>query len=311
MAFVKTALKPGLPVQLPPPPVAAALLAVYLIWGSTYLASAVALESYPPFMLIAMRLLVSIVILLPSVKWRKTARPSPRQALNAALTGALMFGGGAGLVALAQDLGVASGLTSLAAAGVTIWATLFAAFFGHRPGALELLGLVIGISGVAILNMENGMQAQPLGALVLVIGPMLWAFGAVMSSRLSIPSGRLGIAWQMAGGLAALALISWLRGETFPSDPSPMATAALLYLGVFGTLAAFSAYMFLVRQVRPALANSYAYVNPIIAVILGAWLLAEAVSAVGILAMTVIVAGVVLVMIGKKPPRRPTTGGDK
>lgn len=300
----KTIFKPGSTIHIPIPPipplpVVAALLTIYLIWGSTYLASAIALESYPPFMLIAMRLLVSIAILLPSIKWRKAARPSTRQVFNAAVTGALMFGGGAGLVALAQDLGVASGLTSLAVAAVPVWAVLFAAFFGHRPGRLELIGLVIGIGGVAILNMENGMQAQPLGAIILIIGPMAWAFGAVMTNRLSVPSGRMGIALQMTGGLMALALISLLRGEEFPAAAAFSATAALAYLALFGTLVSFSAYMYLVRTVRPALANSYAYVNPAIALFLGVWLLSEPISAVGILAMTVIVAGVILVMIGK------------
>ena len=300
MTLVKTPFKPGLRIHLPPSlSVAIALLAIYLIWGSTYLGTAIALESYPPFMLIAFRLLVSIAILLPSLKRRPAAQLSTRQILNAAVTGGLMFGGGAGLVALAQDLGVASGLTSLAAAAVPIWAALFAFFVGHRPGALELVGLMIGIAGVALLNMENGMQAQPLGAIVLIIGPMVWAFGAVMSNYLSMPSGRIGIALQMAGGFMALALISLLRGEQFPSAPSLTATAALAYLALFGTLVAFSAYMYLVRTVRPALANSYAYVNPVIAVMLGIWFLSEPVSAVGILAMAVIVAGVILVMIGK------------
>lgn len=300
MTLAKTLFKPGLQIHLPPTlSVAIALLTIYLIWGSTYLATAIALESYPPFMLIAIRLLVSIAILLPGLKRRQSAQLSPRQILNAAVTGGLMFGGGAGLVALAQDLGVASGLTSLAAAAVPIWATLFAFFVGHRPGALELVGLMIGIGGVALLNMENGMQAQPLGAIVLIIGPMVWAFGAVMSNRLAMPSGRLGIALQMTGGFMALALISLLRGEQFPIAPSLMATAMLAYLALFGTLVAFSAYMYLVRTVRPALANSYAYVNPAIAVMLGIWFLSESVSAVGVLAMAVIVAGVILVMIGK------------
>lgn len=299
MTLVKTLFKPGLQIHFPSLSVTIALLTIYLIWGSTYLGTAIALESYPPFMLIAIRLLVSIVILLPALKRRQAVQLSPRQILNAAVTGGLMFGGGAGLVALAQDLGVASGLTSLAVAAVPIWATLFAFFVGHRPGTLELAGLMIGIAGVALLNMENGMQARPLGAIVLIIGPMVWAFGAVMSNRLAMPSGKLGIALQMAGGFMALALISLLRGEQLPSAPSLMATAALAYLALFGTLVSFSAYMYLVRTVRPALANSYAYVNPGIAVMLGIWVLSEPVSAVGVLAMAVIVAGVILVMIGK------------
>ena len=299
MARSKSLGKPTPSIPIPPLPVIAALLAVYLIWGSTYLGGAVALQSYPPFMLTAIRLLGSLVILLAALRLRRTARPTRREITHALITGALMFGGGAGLVALAQDLGVASGLASLGVAAVPIWATIFASFFGHRPQMLEGLGLLIGIAGIAILNLENGMQAQPLGAFVLLLGPMLWAFGSMLSNRLPLPAGLSGTFFQMIGGCIALLLLSALRGEQFPAAPSLLATASLVYLTVFGTLVAFSAYMYLVRTVRPALATSYAYVNPVIAVILGIALLAEPLTAVGILAMTVIVTGVVLVMFGR------------
>ena len=135
---------------------------------------------------------------------------------------------------------------------------------------------------------------------MLLIGPMMWALGSVISSRLKLPAGVAGVAFQMAGGFVALLLISWLRGEAIAAQPSALATAMLLYLALVGTLVAFSAYMYLVRRVRPALATSYAYVNPVIAVMLGAWLLSEPLTGTGALAMLVIVAGVLLVMIGKR-----------
>lgn len=299
MTAIKSLPKPFFQLRLPTIRVAVALSVTYLIWGSTYLGAAIVLESYGPFTLTAIRLAVSVVILFAVLKARKSRFPSARRMLAAALTGALMFSG-AGMVALGQDVGVGSGLTSLAVGAVPIWATLIAFFFGHRPGHVEVLGLAIGISGVAILNMESGMQALPLGALILLVGPMLWAFGTVLSSRLSLPSGFMAVFCQMIGGLAALILISFLRGERFPAAPSALSTLTLIYLAVIGTLVGFCAYMYLVRAVRPALATSYAYVNPFIAVILGAWLLAEPVSGTGILAMLVIITGVVLVMIGKR-----------
>lgn len=299
MTAIRSLPKPFFLLQFPAIRVAAALGVTYLIWGSTYLGAAIVLESYAPFMLTAIRLALSVAILFLALRARKARFPSLRLMLNAAMTGALMFAG-AGMVALGQDVGVTSGLASLAVGAVPIWATLIAFLFGQRSSRVEVLGLAIGICGVAILNMESGMQAQPLGALILLIGPMLWAFGTVLSSRLSLPTGFMAVFFQMIGGLISLTMISFMRGEQFPGNPSALSTAALIYLAVIGTLVGFSAYMYLVRTVRPALATSYAYVNPVIAVILGAWVLTEPVTGTGVLAMLAIITGVVLVMIGKR-----------
>ena len=288
----------GAAPQLPPLPVMASLGAVYLIWGSHYLATAIALESYPPFMLTAIRLLVAIVILLISLKLRRVAQPGAREAIVAVCIGAVMFAG-VGAIALGQDLGVASGLASLAVGSVPIWAILISLAFGYRPCAVEGAGLIVGIAGLAILNLQGGMTSQPLGAAVVLAGSLMWAFGTVMSSRLSLPRGIAGLKFQMTGGFLALALISLARGETIPAQPTPLSNLALLYLAVVSTLVAFSAYMYLVRNVRPSLATSYAYVNPVIAVVLGAALLAEPVTGSSLLATVVIVTGVVLVMLGK------------
>ena len=299
MAAARTILKgPHVP-HLPPLPVLIALGAVYLIWGSTYLATAIVLESYPPFLLTALRLLLSIIILLATLRLRRESPSSPRQIFNAAFTGAMMFAG-AGMVAAGQDLGVASGLASLAVGAVPLWATFFALFFGHKPGTVEGAGLCVGIIGVAILNLDKGMQSQPLGALVALSGALLWALGSVLSHRMSLPRGFNGIMFQMSGGFAALLFVSFATGEGFPANPAPLATVALFYLAVVGTLVAFSAYMYLVRTVRTSLATSYAYVNPVIAVILGAALLAESVTESTVLATAVIVTGVILVMLGKR-----------
>lgn len=300
MANSKPISKPSINMSLPPVKVMIALLAVYLIWGSTYLGGAIALRSYPPFMLVAIRLIFAIVILMTGLTLTGAQFPSKRQMLNAAFVGALMFGGGAGLVSMAQGLGVASGLASLAVAAVPIWATIFASFLGYRPTQLEMIGLVVGISGVALLNMENGLQSQPLGAFILLIGPMMWAFGSMISNRISMPKGFMGTAFQMIGGFIMLMLISTVRGEQFPTELELVPTIALIYLAFFGTLVAFSSYMYLVRTVRPALATSYAYVNPVIAVVLGITLNSEPITSLGILAMIVIVTGVVLVMMGKQ-----------
>ena len=298
MTTSKALRQPRALFQLPPLPVAVALATIYLIWGSTYLGAAFALESYPPFMMTALRLLVSVCILAGALRMRGAGLPERREISNAVFTGAAMFTG-AGMVALGQDLGVSSGLASVAVAAVVIWATLFARFFGQRPDMVEAIGVGTGIAGVVLLNLEKGMQANPAGASILVIGPMVWAFATVQSNRLRLPTGMMGVMFQMAGGLLALSLISALRGESFPSAPTASATIALAYLAVIGTMLGFSAYMYLVRNVRPAVATSYGYVNPLIAVLLGMGLRGEEITLVGLLAMAVIIAGVVLVMIGK------------
>ena len=299
MASSRILPNPRASVRPPSLPVVAALAVVYLIWGSTYLGAAFALESYPPFLMTALRLLVSVGILLAALKSRSAAFPARRQMVNAACSGALLFTG-AGMVALGQELGVSSGLASVAVAAVVIWATVFASGLGYRPGRVEIVGLAIGIAGVGLLNMEKGMSANPMGAFILVLGPMIWAFGSVISNRISLPPGMMGVTFQMIGGLVALSLISLLRGEQLPLNPSPSASLALVYLAVVGTLVGFSAYMYLIRNVRPALATSYGYVNPLIAVVLGIWLRAESITGTGVLAMIVIITGVVLVMLGKR-----------
>ena len=299
----KTLYKPAFRMNLPPLPVIGALITIYLIWGSTYLGARIAIEHYPAFLMTAIRLLFATIILIIILKIKGEAIPPRREMINAGIIGGLMFGGGAGLVAFSQQNGVASGLASLGVGAVPIWATLFASFLGHRPGRLEMAGLVIGIAGVAILNMENGMQSQPIGAIALLIGPMLWAFGSMFSNRVIMPKGLMGTVFQMIGGFFILVVMSILIGEEFPPEPSLRSTVALAYLTLFGTLVAFSAYMYLVRTVRPTLATSYAYVNPVIAVFLGIVLLAEQISPVGILAMLVIITGVALLMLGKSKER--------
>lgn len=299
MASIKTLPKSDFRLSLPPLPVIGALILVYIIWGSTYLGGAIALESYPAFMVVSSRLMIAMVILMAILKIKHVPFPPIRHMLNAVFIGGLMFGGGAGLVSFAQHNGVSSGLASLGVAAVPLWATIFASVLGYRPSRLEVVGLVVGISGVAILNLEHGMQSQPLGATALLIGPTLWAFGSMFSNRLTMPKGLMGTVFQMMGGSIVLIVMSIVSHEQFPPQPSVRSTLALLLLAIFGTLIAFSAYMYLVRTVRPTLATSYAYVNPVIAVVLGIVLLAEQISSTGILAMVVIVTGVILLMMGK------------
>ncbi|MCU0498783.1 MAG: drug/metabolite exporter YedA [Anaerolineae bacterium] len=291
--------EPSEGIGLPQPiKIGIALLMVYLIWGSTYLALRFAVEVFPPFTITGIRFLTAGLILFTWLMLRGGTLPTRKQWRNATLIGCLMLVVGTGGVAYAQQW-VASGLAATAVSTMPIWAAVFAQMWGHRASRGEWLGLVIGIGGVILLNLENGMQAHPIGALVLFIGPISWAFGSMLSRRIEIPQGLMATALEMTGGGAVLILVGMLRGEQFTEAPTALAVMSVLYLITFGSLIAFSAYMYLLKTVRPSLATSYAYVNPVVAVILGAVFAAEAITGTGIAAMIVILTGVALLTLSR------------
>lgn len=299
MASTKTFNQPPLQNKLLSQPVLIALFSVYVIWGATDLGNEFALQSYPPFMLVALRLLLATVILIGFLKLRGVPFPPMNQMLTAVVIGGLMFGGRSGFLAFARAQGLGEGITSLGIATIPLWAILFALFFGYRPSKLELLGVVIGLGGIMVLNIENDWQSDPITIVILLIAPMLWSFGSMYRTHWRMPDGFMAPAFQMMGGCIVLTVMSFLRGEQFPAEPTLQATTALLFLSVAGTLVAFTAYMYLVRTVNPGLATSYAYVNPIVAVLFEIALFGEFLSSTGLLAMVVIGVSVVLVMIGK------------
>lgn len=278
--------------------VVGSLLTIYLVWGSTYLGARIAVETIPPFMLTGIRTVVSALILLAIMILRGAALPSFTESRNAFIIGGMMFGGGAGLVAFAVQW-VASGLAALAVAAVPIWAALFSGIWGRWPGNLEWAGLAVGFLGIILLNSENSMQSNPIGAIALMIGPAIWAFASMWSKRLTLPSGLMGTVFQLFGGGGVLMVMSLVAGEHWIT-PSTRSFTAMIYLTIFGTLFGFTAYMYLVRNVRPVLATSYAYVNPIFAVFLGVVLGAETVTQTGLAAMLVILTGVGLLAFGKE-----------
>ncbi|NWF71170.1 MAG: drug/metabolite exporter YedA [Chloroflexi bacterium] len=276
-----------------------ALLAVYVIWGSTYLAIRVAVETFPPFMMTSIRYFFAGGALLLFLLLRGAPLPSRVEWRNGLLTGGLMLGVGTGGIAFAEQQGVASGLAALAVAAVPLWASLFAGLWGHWPSKREWGGVLIGLIGVAILNMEHSMQSTPIGALAAIVGPMGWALGSIWGRQLKLPGGLMTTAVQMMGGCLTLAVITVLFGERLTAMPSGPSILALVYLVTFGALVAFSAYTYLLEHVRPALATSYAYVNPLVAVFLGVLLANEQMTLYGMVAMGVILAGVALLALGK------------
>jgi drug/metabolite transporter (DMT)-like permease len=275
-----------------------ALLAVYIIWGSTYLAIRIALEGFPPFMMAGMRFLLAGGLMFVFLRLRGEPNPTRKQWGGAAIVGLLLLLGGNGMVTFAEQW-VASGLAALAVATVPIFAALFAGLWGKWPSRQEWLGLVVGLVGVALLNLEGDMRANPIGAIALFFATASWALGSVWSRYLPMPRGAMASSTEMLAGGAGLLVLTLATGEQITSVPGPRPILALLYLVILGSIVAFTAYSYLLQRVRPSLATSYAYVNPVVAVGLGVGLAGEQVTLFGLIAMPIILLGVAIVVLAR------------
>jgi drug/metabolite transporter (DMT)-like permease len=275
-----------------------ALLGVYVIWGSTYLAIHFAVQTIPPFLQAGLRFALAGSILYAILRLRGEPNPTRQEWAGSALVGVLLLAGGNGLVSVAET-SVASHLAALLIATVPIWAALFARVWGHIPTRREGVGLLLGFAGVGILNAGTSLHGNVLGMVTLLAAAASWALGSVWTPHLRLPRGLMASAAQQLCGGALLLVLSPLRGEHLHGMPGAASLWALLYLVVFGSIVAFSCYGYLLRRVRPALATSYAYANPAVAVLLGAALAGENVTASALLALVVIVAAVALVVIGR------------
>jgi drug/metabolite transporter (DMT)-like permease len=276
---------------------AAGLAIVYVVWGSTFLAIRFALEGLPPLLMSALRNGIAGLLLLAWLRWRGAAWPTPRQWRNGVLVGFVMLSVGSGVVALAEQ-SVPSGLAALVVASSPVFAIMFGAFFGAWPRRLEVSGVVVGLAGMGLLQGDVHVAASPVGFALLVLAAAAWALASVLQPRLDMPAGTLSAGVQLLGGGACLALMSALRGERWPAQVPMQSWLALAYLVFFGSIVAYTAFVYVVAHARPALATSFAYVNPVVAVALGVLLGGETVSWPIVAGMTVILAGVGLVMIG-------------
>ena len=275
------------------------LLSLYFIWGGTYLAMRIALQGFPPFILAGVRQLTAGIILFLFLRLRKHESPTHKQWLTAIVVGGLLLVVGNGGVVFAEQW-VSSGLAALALGAIPLWAAVFSGLFGRWPTRIEWFGLGLGFSGLVLLNLENGLHANPIGAIVLLIAPMSWALGSILSQHLPSPKGLMASSSQMLAGGVMLFIVGFGTGEHMTGMPGPRPLAAMAYLIIGGSLVAFSAYGYLLRHVRPALATSYAYVNPLVAVSLGVALAGEQITMIGILAMLTILSGVGLVSLGRE-----------
>ena len=279
--------------------VALALVALYLIWGSTYLAIRFALEGgFPPFLLGGIRFLVAGGVLYGVLRLRGVPAPTRPQWRNAAVMGVLLLLLGNGLVNYGEQT-VASGMTAVIVSSSALWMGVFAALRGHRPSALEWTGLGIGFVGVLWLSAGGSLAATPLGLAALLVASVAWSFGSIWSKGRDLPTPFMTAATQMLCGGVAMCLVALVLGERFDGLPTAHAIGAFWYLVVAGSLAGFSAYIWLLHHVRPALATSYAYVNPAIAVVLGALLAQERFGMRELVAMGVILVGVLAITVAK------------
>jgi drug/metabolite transporter (DMT)-like permease len=274
-----------------------ALIGVYLIWGSTYLAIRIALADFPPFLMGAIRFFLAGLLMFAVLRWRGIAAPTRRQWFNCAVTGTLLLGFGNGLVCFAEQT-VASGLAAVAVASMPLFAALCAGFYRQWPTGVEWVGLIVGFIGVVVLNFGGDLRGSPLGALALITAAATWAFGSVWSRRRDMPHPAMSTAAQMLCGSAALGFVALLTNERVVSVHLET-LAAMAYLLAFGSILGFSAYIYLLHHVRPALATSYAYVNPPVAVLVGVVFAGESVHTLDLVGMAIILAGVATITLAK------------
>ena len=274
-----------------------ALLTVYIVWGSTYFAIHLALASFPPLLLMGTRFIMAGTLLYCWKKWHGAPNPTTTEWRAAGIIGILMLGGGMGLTAVGQQY-ISSGLTAVFIACSPMILSFCTGFFGEWPNKREWLGIFIGFAGAILLAAGGEFSAQPIGIVALLGAIICWNIGSVLSQKkFTLAPGAMGFASEMLIGGVFLIILALFKGENFDSPMTVKAIAAWSYLVVAGSLLAFTAYMFLLTKVSSALASSYAYVNPLIAVTLGALFGGENLSAREILAMLIILSSVALITV--------------
>ncbi|WP_421670367.1 drug/metabolite exporter YedA [Rahnella sp. EDr1-12] len=280
-------------------PLIAALFALYFIWGSTYFVIRVGVESWPPLMMAGLRFFLAGCVMFTFLLLRGHKFPGLKQWLAAGAVGILLLSVGNGLVTVAEHMQVPSGIAAVMVATVPLFTLCFSRLWGMPNSRLEWTGVGIGLFGIVLLNTGSNLGGNPWGAALILLASISWAFGSVWSSRLPLPAGLMAGAAEMIVAGVVLLIASQINGEHLAATPSLHGFLALGYLIVFGSMIAISAYMFLLKTVRPALATSYAYVNPIVAVLLGIGFAGESLSPVEWVALGIILCAVLLVTLGK------------
>ena len=288
-----------------------ALVTVYVVWGSTYLGIRVVVEAgIPPLLGMGARFLAAAALLMGFLAARRglySLRISWRELRSAAIVGSLLLLGGNGLVAVAERT-VPSGLAALIVGAVPLWFVLLRVGGGERPRGLTWLGVIIGFVGIAAISLPRGGidGVQAWGVLVILAATLFWAIGSYYSPRLSLPSGAMvATAYEMLAGGAIMTVVGFAVGEANEFNVGAVPTegwVALSYLVVVGSILGYTAYIFALGNAPLSVVGTYAYVNPVVAVILGALILSEPVTAVVLGGGLLVVAGVALVLRGERQP---------
>jgi drug/metabolite transporter (DMT)-like permease len=317
-------MDPVRPRAAAPLAVAGSLLIVYVLWGSTYLAIRIAVQTLPPFYSASVRYLLAggIMVALLWIRGITSRIPSkrlePMRAVHwrsAAIVGGLLLLGGNGFVVQAEQH-IDSGIAAVLVAGVPIWMNLFDAIgTRRRPSPLVIGGVIAGFVGVGILVAPFGGSAavNPLGVGLVVFATISWALGSLYARRAELPrNGLLATGMEMLAGGVLLAIAGTITGELGRTHPATFSTNSLLavaYLVVFGSIVAFSAYTWLLQHAPISTVATYAYVNPIVAVLLGAFVLSEPITIRTLIASVLIIGAVVAMVSGRPRVAEEEQGG--
>lgn len=308
--MTESRLKPASRAQI-----IAAFASIYLIWGSTYLAIRYAVQTIPPFIMGGLRFVVSGALLYIWARYRGAPRPARVHWRNAIIAGAFLLLGGNGAVVWAEQF-VPSGLTALLVSILPFWLVIIEWVRPprRRPHGAVLIGLVLGFIGIIVLvgpaNLGGHGDIRPAGAVVLILGSLSWAIGSFYSRDAELPgSGLLTTGMEMLGGGALLLIVGALSGELGQFDMhriSKASAAGLLYLVTFGSLLGFTSYIWLLDKVSPARLGTYAYVNPVVAVILGWAIAGERFSLRTVVAAVIVICAVALITTARSTPSGQT-----
>lgn len=301
-----------------------ALLALYIVWGSTYLAIRFAVETLPPFLHAGFRFFISGLIL---VLWRRAAgdaMPTRNQWKSLAIIGTLLLLGGNSLVAVAEQR-IASGIAALIIGTVPLWLVVieFLRPGGTRPSWQALVGLIVGFGGIYLLvgptDFSGGLQFDTLGTMLLLMAAFLWSLGSIYSRSADLPKSALMMTGgEMLAGSIPIFLVSLLFGEWRTFNVAQVSTEswlALLYLITFGSMVGFVAYIWLLQNAPISLVATYAYVNPLVAVLLGNWFAQEELTARILVGAVIIIGSVVFINSArqakvKAEPQQAVADGD-
>lgn len=295
----------------------AAFASIYLIWGSTYLAIRYADQTIPPFIMGGIRFLVSGALLYAWARLRGAPAPTRVHWRNAIIAGGFLLLGGNGAVVWAEQF-VPSGMTALLVSILPFWLVIIEWVRPprQRPHGAVLIGLILGFIGIVVLvgpaDLGGHGDVRPIGALVLILGSLSWAIGSFYSRDAELPeSGLLTTGMEMLGGGTLLLIVGALSGELSRFDVhriSGASAAGLLYLITFGSLLGFTSYIWLLDKVSPARLGTYAYVNPVVAVILGWAIAGERLSIRTGVAATIVICAVALITTARSTRSHASSG---